>query len=163
MKKAKKALIFLLCSVLVFSSLSFTAVAAERDAADTAAQAEITDTAAQEEIADTGAEEELADTGAEEDLAETGWNLVSEATFQSKLSSLRSKYPNGSIWEGVYYEGGSAKAWTCWAYAAQMLYEVFGVRFYADGMMSYKYYDVYGITAGDWVRIDGESHSIFIT
>lgn len=159
----KKALIFLLCSVLVFSSLSFSAFAAEHDTADTAADREITDTAAEEEITDTGVKEDLADTGAEEDLAETGWSLVSETTFQSKLSSLRSKYPNGSIWEGVYYEGGSAKAWTCWAYAAQMLYEVFGVRFYADGMMSHKYYDVYGITAGDWVRIDGESHSIFIT
>ena len=44
-----------------------------------------------------------------------------------------------------------------------MMYEVFGARFYADGLLSYKYYDTGGVTAGDWVRIDWDSHSIFIT
>ena len=98
-----------------------------------------------------------------DEKAETGWSLLTEAQFQTKMAQMRSKYPNGSIWSGEYYEDGMVKAWTCWAYSAQMLNEFFGVKFYADGMMNYKYYDTSGICAGDWVRIDWDSHSIFIT
>lgn len=151
----KRLLIFLLCSVITISSLSFAAEAAEADAADTAADTDIAEEAADAEIANVGA-----DAG---EIAPTGWNLLSEAEFQSKLSEMRRKYPNNSVWAGVYYEDGSAKASTCWAYAAQMLYEIFGVKFYANGMLNYKDYNVNAITAGDWVRIDGDSHSIFIT
>lgn len=151
----KRLLIFLLCSVLALSSLSFAAGAAEHDTADTSAQAEVAEEAADINTAEVGA--------TADEIAPTGWSLLTEAQFQSKLSSLRSKYPNGSVWGGVYYENGSAKATTCWAYAAQMLKECFGVNFYADGMLNYKYYDANGITAGDWVRIDWDSHSIFIT
>ena len=151
----KRLLIFLLCSVLTLSSLSFAAGAAELDTADTAAQVEITEEAADADTAEVGA--------TADEIAPTGWNLLTEAQFQSKLSSMRSKYPNGSIWGGIYYEYGNAKAWECWAYACQMMYEIFGARFYADGLMSYKDYSVNSITAGDWVRIDYDSHSIFIT
>lgn len=140
---------------MVLGSLSFTAGAADNDTADTAAQADVAEEAADTDTAVTGA--------TADEIAPTGWSLLSEAQFQTKLSAMRSKYPDGSIWEGVYYEGGYAKATTCWAYAAQMLKEIFGVNFYADGMLNYKYYDASGVTAGDWVRIDWDSHSIFIT
>ena len=153
----KRLLIFLLCSVMALSSLSFASGAAETDTADTAAQTEIAAEAASVEIADEAADNDTAEVGA------TAGNLLTEAQFQSKLAALRSKYPNGSIWEGVYYEYGNAKAWTCWAYACQMMYEIFGARFYADNLMKYKDTSVNSITAGDWVRIDWDSHSIFIT
>lgn len=160
----KRLLIFLICSVLVFSSVSFAATAAETEITDTSADTELSDTAAESDLADTAADADLSDVAADTDeLAPTGWSLLTETQFQTKLNAMRSKYPNGSIWGGYYYEDGSVKASTCWAYAAQMLYEIFGVKFYADGMLNYKYYDSSGITAGDWVRIDYDSHSIFIT
>lgn len=164
----KRILPIILCLLMLLSTLE-TAYAAENgDLADTAAEIEeLADTSAEaEELTDTGADTaEIADLGAEaDDIAETGWSLLTEAQFQTKMASMRSKYPDGSVWEGVYYEDGMAKAWTCWAYAAQMMYEFFGARFYADGLMSkYQTYDLSGICAGDWVRIDWDSHSIFIT
>lgn len=151
----KKLLIFLICSVLVFSSLSFAAGAADIDLNGEAADADITEQAADTDNAQTAA--------TADEVSPTGWSLLSESEFQSELTRLRSKYPNGSVWGGVYYESGYAKAWECWAYAAQMMYEVFGARFYADGLMNYKYYNAYAVCAGDWVRIDWDSHSIFIT
>lgn len=151
----KRLLIFLLCSVMAFGSLSFAAGAAESDTADTAAQADVAEEAADAQIAELGA--------TADEIAPTGYTLLTEAQFQSKLSALRSKYPNGSTWEGVYYEYGSAKAWTCWAYACQIMYEVFGARFYADSVQSHKFTNAYAVNAGDWVRIDWDSHSIFIT
>ena len=150
----KRLLAFLICSVLALSCLSIAAGAVEMEGTDTAAPVDLTEEAADSEIADIGA--------TADEVAATGWSLVSEAQFQSKLTELRSKYPNGSTWSGLYYESGTVKATTCWAYAAQMLKEVFGVNFYADHMLNYKYYDYSGITAGDWVRIDYDSHSIFI-
>ncbi len=160
----KRLLIFLLCSVMVLSPLSFTVGAAEIKLSGLSADMEIADQAADKDIADQAADAEIAEVGANaDDTASTGYTLLTEAQFQTKLNALRSKYPDGSVWEGVYYEGGTARAWTCWAYAAQMLYEVFGVKFYGDRMMDNIYYDVYGICAGDWVRIDWDSHSIFIT
>lgn len=169
----KRLLIFLLCSVMAFSSLSIAAGAAEMELIEEAADADITEEAAGVEITEEAAGVEITDEAADtdsaevganaDDIASTGWSLLSEAQFQNKLSSLRSKYPNGSIWEGVYYEGGYARAWTCWAYAAQMMKEVFGANFYGDGLLNYKYYDPDNVNAGDWVRIDYDSHSVFIT
>ena len=160
----KRILIFLLCSVIALSSLSVAAGAADLELKESSAESDITEEAANIDSADNADDTGLAQVGANaDDQASTGYTLLTEAQFQTKLSTLRSKYPHGSIWEGVYYEGGYARAWECWAYAAQMLYEVFGVRFYGDGMMSNISYNVYGICAGDWVRIDWDSHSIFIT
>ena len=105
---------------------------------------------------------ELADTGAEVDVAETGWKLLSEAQFQSKMAEVQAQYPDGGLYGGVYYEDGYAKAWTCWGYACQMLYEFFGAQFYNDGLFEYQDYNVDDLCAGDWVRITW-SHSIFIT
>ena len=151
----KKIITVLLCITLLLSMLILPAQAADTDDAATGAQVEQAVIAADEEIADTGA--------TADELAPSGWSLLTEAQFQDKISAMKSKYPNGSIWEGVYYEGGYARAWTCWAYAAQMLKEFFGVNFYGDDMLNYKYYDSTGVCAGDWVRIDYDSHSIFIT
>ena len=151
----KRLLIIFLCAVLTLSSLSFSAGAADSAIVDTAAPTDLASASADADIASSGA--------TADEIAPTGWSLLTEAQFQSKLSSLRSKYPDGTIWEGYYYENGSIKASTCWAYAAQMLYEVFGARFYADSVMDYKYYNAYEVNAGDWVRIDWDSHSIFIT
>lgn len=151
----KRLLIFLLCSVLAFSSLSFSVGAAELTGNSNSAAPEIVEEGADIDAVATGA--------TADELSPSGYTLLSEAQFQSKLKALRVKYPHGSTWEGVYYEYGSAKAWTCWAYAAQMMYEVFGARFYADGLLDNKFYNPYAVNAGDWVRIDGDSHSIFIT
>ena len=150
----KRLLIFLLCSVMVLSPLSFTVGAAEIKLSGLSADMEIADQAADKDIADQAADAEIAEVGANaDDTASTGYTLLTEAQFQTKLNALRSKYPDGSVWEGVYYEGGTARAWTCWAYAAQMLYEVFGVKFYGDRMMDNIYYDVYGIaTNGKQVK-----------
>lgn len=141
----KRLLCFLICSVLVFSSVSFAVSAAESNISDTKAAAEIADTAA-----------------TADEAAPTGYSVPSETEFLAKLNALRVKYPDGSVWEGVYYEDGQAKAWTCFAYAAQMMYEIFGLRYIADRLYELIDYNSANIFAGDIVRIDGDSHSIYI-
>ena len=95
------------------------------------------------------------------------YSIPSEAEFVNKLNLLRKQYPNGGKWSGVYYEDGTAKAWECFGYANQMMYEVFGAWFYAEGLMSYADYTMGTLYAGDWVRIvtygEPNNHSIFIT
>ena len=94
----KRLLIFLLCSLMALSSLSIAVGAAETDTADVAADVEVTDEAADIEAANVAADTDIAESGAEaDDLSDTGYTLLSEAQFQSKLSALRSKYPNGSV------------------------------------------------------------------
>ncbi len=149
---------------MLFGSLSITAGAAERTLSDVSAEKELSEEAADIEVAEAAADTDAAEVGANaDDTASTGYTLLTEAQFQSKLNALRSKYPNGSIWEGVYYEDGIAKASTCWAYASQMMYEVFGAQFYNDGIFRSYRDSNKSVSAGDWVRIDGDSHSIFIT
>lgn len=134
----KRLLPVLLCIFLLLGSLPFAAFAAETEDASTGAAAD--------------------------EIAPTGYKLRTEAEFQAKLAAARAKYVHGSIWEGVYYEDGYAKAWTCWAYACQIMREVFDAQFYNEGLYSkYKSYDMSVLNAGDWVRIDGDSHSIFLT
>ncbi len=93
--------------------------------------------------------------------------LLSETEFLNKLNELRSKYPNGGTYSGIYYEDGEEKASTCYGYACQMFYEVFGARFYADGYNSKKDYNMGTIYAGDIVRLDAglgpDTHSVFVT
>lgn len=161
----KKLIAFLLCSVLVLGSLSFAAAAADTEDGTEAADSDTIEIIAEK------SDITPAEVGAEAGLADTGYSIPSETEFSSKLNSLRSKYPDGSVWEGVYYEYGVAKAWTCFAYAVQMQYEIFGVRYIADRIYEYIDYDRSGIIdssgngihAGDIVRINGDSHSIFIT
>ena len=146
----KRLLIFLICSVIAFSSLS---------CAFTAVEIDLTGEAADLNAADTP----LVQTAATMDeLAPTGYSIPGETAFLTKINALRTKYPNGSVWEGVYYEDGMAKAWTCFAYAVQMMREIFGVKYYAERIFDYMDYNYSGISAGDIVRIDGDSHSIFI-
>lgn len=101
------------------------------------------------------------------DVEEVGYSVPDEAGFLAKLNQLRAKYPNGGTWSGAYYENGTAKAWQCFGYANQMLYEVFGAQFYNDGFYNKKDYNMGTIYAGDWVRIvtygEPNNHSIFIT
>ena len=101
--------------------------------------------------------------GAETDAVVTSWSIPSEIEFFQKLVTLRTRYPNGSTWDGTYYEGEKPKAFTAWGYACQIMYEVFGAMFYADNLLNYKDYSTSNLCAGDWVRIDSDSHSIFIT
>ena len=125
-------------------------------------------------VAASAAEEDSAETGAQTEVAETGWNLLTEAQFQAKMAEVQQEYPDGGVFSGVYYEDGYVKAWTCWAYACQMLYEFFGAQYYNDGLYENADYDNSNLEdrlcAGDWVRIDmwggnGEygTHSIFLT
>lgn len=96
-------------------------------------------------------------------ISASAYAVPSESDFVSKLNQLRSKYPNGGTWSGTYYEGSEPKAWQCMGYAHQMLYEVFGARFYADGLYNQKNYTMGALNAGDEVRINSDNHSIFIT
>ena len=110
----KRILIFLLYSVIALSSLSVTAGAVDLELKESSAESDITEEGANIESADNADDTGLAQVGAEaDDQASTGYTLLTEAQFQSKLSTLRSKYPHGSIWEGIYYEGGYARAWEC--------------------------------------------------
>ena len=161
----KRLLVLLLCITTLLSVTSLPALAAE-------AQYRADDTATVSEVSeDTDDEAEVDELTPKEDeeIADTGWSLLTEAQFSSKLDQLRAKYPDGDIWSGIYYEYGAYKADTCWGYACQMMYEVFGAMFYSDGIYSsYMDYDS-NVSAGDWVRIDlyggytSGTHSIFIT
>ena len=112
--------------------------------------------------ADAKSTEELADTGAAVELAETGWTIPSEKTFVQRLAQLKKKYyPSG--YSGAYYEDGHAMAWQCYGFAVQMLHDVFGIKYYADGFVNRADYTLENIYAGDVVRIRGNTHSIFIT
>ncbi len=93
--------------------------------------------------------------------------VPSESEFVEKLNELRNKYPNGGTWSGAYKEGNIEKAWECFGYANQMLFEVFGIKFYDDGFYTKKDYNIGTIYAGDWIRLDAgagpETHSVFVT
>ncbi len=105
--------------------------------------------------------------GANKDILSSGYSVPTEAQFIAKLNSLRQKYPNGGVYSGTYYENGVAKAWTCYGYACQMMYEVFGAKFYYDGFYSRKDYTMGTIYAGDFVRLNAgygpDTHSVFVT
>lgn len=151
----KKILPILLCLILLVGTLPASAQAAETD---------ITDEGAQITSADEGAEITIEEIKADDaTLAPIGYTIPSEAGFRTKLSAARAKYPHGGTWAGVYYEDGTAKAWTCHGYAVQLIYDVFGAKYYNDGIFNYIDYSVDGISAGDLVRIDWNSHSVFIT
>ena len=149
----KKLLPILLCILLLVGALPISVHAAEA-----------------EELGEVGADitdDAPASTGATVDeAAPTGFKLRTEAEFQAKLAACRQKYPHGTVWAGYYYEPGYSgyRATTCWAYACQIMYEVFDAQFYNEGLYSkYKSYDSSVLNAGDWVRINGDSHSIFLT
>lgn len=161
----KRLLVLLLCITTLLSVTSLPALAAEAQSDDAIAEIYVSD--------DTDVETDAADDKLapkeDEEIADTGWSLLTEAQFSNKLDQLRAKYPDGDIWSGIYYEYGAYKADTCWGYACQMMYEVFGAMFYSDGIYSsYMDYDS-NVSAGDWVRIDlyggytSGTHSIFIT
>ena len=166
----KRLLALILCLTVISAAAAIPASALSYGVDETSAYTEDTDADSvgddkenREEDTDDPDDLEVTEK-AEPDLARTGWSLLTEERFQTRMAEMRVKYPNGDIWEGVYYEDGMAKAWTCWAYSAQMLREFFGVNFYADGVYSkYMDYNVDDLCAGDWVRIDWDSHSIFIT
>ena len=113
-------------------------------------------------LAANAANDDLADTGAQQELAETGWSIPTEAEFASRMSQLREKYPSYG-YSGVYYEDGYPMAWQCYGYACLMFYEVFGIKYYADGFVNRTDYTMGELNAGDIVRIRGNTHSIFIT
>ena len=143
-------------------SLPLSAAAAEAESAETIA-AETAEGAVEETEATLSNEKDsIANTGAKAEIAKTGVKLLSENEFAQKLADLRKKYPNGGTFSGVYYEDGTAKAWTCHAYSLQIFYEVFGVQFYNDGYLDKMNYTMGTIYAGDIVRINGR-HTIFIT
>ncbi len=106
---------------------------------------------------------EAADSGRSADISSSGaLSIPSEKGFQTKLAALRIKYPHNGRYSGTYYEDGYAKAWTCHGYACQLLYEIFGIKYYTDGYFNKLTYTMGTIYAGDLVRIDGDSHSIII-
>ena len=158
----KRLLVLLLCITTLLSVTSLPASAAEASIDDVDTVTGVP--------GDTGSDGDELTTKGDEEIAGTGWSLLTEAQFSSKLDQLKVKYPDGDIWSGIYYEYGAYKADTCWGYACQMMYEIFGAMFYSDGIYSnYVDYSSSNICAGDWVRIDlygGSSegtHSIFIT
>lgn len=101
--------------------------------------------------------------GAVVNLSESAYSIPNESEFLNKLSALRIKYTNGGTWSGTYYENGVAKAWSCHGYACQLVYEVFGVQYYNGGLNNSVTYSMGTLNAGDLVRINSDSHSVFIT
>lgn len=143
----KRNISLLLSFIIILSALIIAPTAASADSDD---------------LAETGSDAVLADTGASAELADTGWYIPSETTFANRLAQLKEKYyPRG--YSGAYYEDGRAMAWQCYGYAVQMLYEVFGIKYYADGFVNKADYTMGELNAGDVVRIRGNTHSIFIT
>ena len=144
----KKSISLLLALIIIIGS--FSALSATVSGAET-------------EAAEQGAYLDIADEGADAGIAEVGAVKLTEKAFVKKLDELRQKYPDKGRFSGVYYENGSAKAWTCHAYVCQLMYEVFGIQFYNGGYFNIRDYEFGTIHAGDLVRIDWNSHSVFIT
>lgn len=104
-----------------------------------------------------------------------------------KIAALRNRYRNGEYWNkyngldgtgtiicpcghstcpydcacscGAFVYQGQEIAWQCHGFALKMAYEVFGENANSWGRHS----DVNSIYAGDVVRINNDSHTIFIT
>lgn len=91
------------------------------------------------------------------------YSIPNENGFITKINTLKSKYPNGGTYSGTYYEGGVARAWQCYGYAWQCAYDVFGSTQYTNNGGWTKSYTMGNLNAGDFVRINNDSHSIFIT
>lgn len=84
-------------------------------------------------------------------------SALNQSEFDSKLNSLRSKYPNYSTWYSSF-DGGSQ----CFGFARLMGYEVFG-SYPSTWSVSY---DFNSVKAGDIVRYGNNGsggHSIFVT
>lgn len=84
-------------------------------------------------------------------------SALTQSEFDSKLNSLRSKYPNYSTWYSSF-DGGSQ----CFGFARLMGYEVFG-SYPSTWSVSY---DFNSVKAGDIVRYGNNGsggHSIFVT
>lgn len=84
-------------------------------------------------------------------------SALTQSEFDSKLNSLRSKYPNYSTWYSSF-DGGSQ----CFGFARLMGYEVFGSY---PSIWSVSY-DFNSVKAGDIVRYGNNGsggHSIFVT
>ena len=87
----------------------------------------------------------------------TQGNAITQADFNSKLSSLRSQYPNYSTWND-YFDGGHQ----CWGFARLIAYKVFGSH--ADSWS--KVTNLNNVKAGDVLQYgntSGEGHTVFVT
>ncbi len=112
---------------------------------------------------------------------------VSTDAVTQKIASLRSKYVHGQYWNkyngldgtgtivcpcgnstcindcpckcGAFVYQGQEIAWQCHGFALKMAYEVFG----ENANTWSKHTNVNSIYAGDVVRINNDSHTIFIT
>lgn len=161
--------------ILVFSSLSAFSVSFSAEEVEVAdeettriAFEETTEPESNGETLSTEATEDnssndLVPVGADYDIAVSGYSIPSEADFLRRLNELRSVYPNGGRYSGTYYENGVAKAWQCHGYACQLLEDIFGIQYYNGGFYSRLDYNMGTLYAGDLVRINSNSHTIFIT
>ena len=108
-------------------------------------------------------ESDAAAVGAEMVLSTVDFKLLSEIEFAEKLDDLRSKYPEYKTADYTYYENGKALAWTCMGYANKCAYYCFGSSQYTASGGWKKSTDKSTFSAGDMVRVNGDTHSIFIT
>lgn len=77
--------------------------------------------------------------------------------FDGKLNSLRSRYPNYSVWDGE-----CNGAWQCYGFAFQLYYDIFGTH--TDKSNTVNSLD--GVKPGDIIRYgpgDWDGHTIFVT
>ena len=82
---------------------------------------------------------------------------ITQSEFDSKLNSLRSKYPNYSTWND-YFDGGHQ----CWGFARLIAYNVFGEH--ADNWS--KSTNINDVKAGDVLQYgntSGSGHTVFVT
>ena len=80
---------------------------------------------------------------------------VTQSEFDQKITNLRSKYPNYSVWNDSF-DGGTQ----CLGFARLMGYEIFGSK----PSTWNKSYNINEVKVGDIVRYGGkQGHSIFVT
>ena len=84
-------------------------------------------------------------------------DAMTRSEFDSKLSSLRSAYPNYSTWTGSYHGGRE-----CFGFARLIADQVFG----GDSCGWPKSYDIAGVKPGDILQYGdtrGNGHTVFVT
>ena len=92
-----------------------------------------------------------------EDPADIFAASTTQSEFDQKLSQLRSKYPNYSVWND-WFDGGHQ----CFGFARLIGYEVFGSKPSSWA----KAYNIYDVKAGDLIQYgntSGQGHTVFVT
>lgn len=156
----KKVLSIILCLVMVlgiFTAVPFSASAEDTD--ETESSETVAESPDDKDLAVSAEPDDLAEVGADLDVCESG--AIDQSTWNSRINSLKSAYPNFSVWNGAPFNGG----YSCEGWTRYVGYTVFGSHTTTWSIS----YSLDGVKAGDVIRYDyGSSqtdygHSIFVT